>query len=163
MIRKTALAVVWSIACAATLGAGTPRPASEGPAPTMALVKLAGDDTVSIKATVVAYFQELRTKTIDIDGKAQTVTYPVTVSRAREVQLSSPAHGLRGYAVGGKPLDGKALRERLKDWTPVALSADGRPLDPRFQGLLRDGTVVLLLPPSQAPNAVPQPAPPKAP
>ncbi len=72
---------------------------------------------------------------------------------------------VKAYDTRGKVVQPKKLPELLKGETVVLVSADGKPVDPLYLRLVKDGTLVFVLPASAIPPPAPPPlaAPPLAP
>jgi hypothetical protein len=83
------------------------------------------------------------------------------VKEKRRVPVENPpkivnqtidAKGVRVYDAEGNPVKLETARRALTRLTPVAVSADGRKVDPAYLRLFRKGTFVLVLPPPPAPE-----------
>src|SRR5262249_49817852 len=53
---------------------------------------------------------------------------------------------VQAFDTRGKKLDAKALKKALSKEVPALMSADGKPVDPLHLRLIKDGTVILVLP-----------------
>jgi hypothetical protein len=67
---------------------------------------------------------------------------------------------VQAYSVDGKKLDANALRDRLARETPVLISGNGQKVDPFYLRVVKEDTLVLLLPPPrEGPAKAPPPKP----
>jgi uncharacterized protein (TIGR03067 family) len=79
--------------------------------------------------------------TIRVVGSSETMhTIATTDYNLKEIQA---------FDTRGKRIEAKSLRILLKENTDVLVSADGRPVDPFYLRLVKEGTVVLLLEPTE--------------
>ena len=65
-----------------------------------------------------------------------------------------PAADVEAFGTDGRRIPLKALAQLLRDERPVLLSANGRKVDPFYLQLIKEGTVILVLP-------MPVPPPPR--
>jgi hypothetical protein len=86
------------------------------------------------------------------DGKLETHTYyePVTTFQARGGGLKPhtvPKASVRALTPDGKPIDERKMMDVLKGRPkPVVVCTDPAGIDPLFAGVLKPGTLILLLP-----------------
>lgn len=133
----------------ATLGAGAPgeeavKPPS-GPQPNAVVARMAGDSNIAIQEVVqVPVFEERREK-VNQGGVEREVTtrrmYYQSIARRRTIA----AKDIQGYDTNGKKIDADTVRRRLQKDRAVLISADGRPVDPFYLKLAREGTLVLVV------------------
>jgi RNA polymerase sigma factor (sigma-70 family) len=72
---------------------------------------------------------------------------PITSYRhVQRVETRRYDEGFKAHDTHGKPIDAKTLARRLKNETPALASADGKPVDKLHLRLIKDGTIVLILP-----------------
>jgi RNA polymerase sigma factor (sigma-70 family) len=113
-----------------------------GPAPVMAFARVIDGGLVVVRTQTVAYVPVVTS--LVRDGTEQKVaTYQV---QRTETQRAYKAEELRAYGTDGERLGVKAMMRRLRQEVPVLLSADGREVDPLHLQLIKDGTVILVLP-----------------
>jgi hypothetical protein len=91
-------------------------------------------------------------------GLVVEVTSYVTVYRTVSAEVEHELKGAKVFEAGGKKVETKALPKLLARPTTVAVSADGRAVDPAYLQLLRPDSLVLVLP---APTGAPAKSPPK--
>jgi RNA polymerase sigma factor (sigma-70 family) len=130
----------------------------EGPAPVQCLVALGKDGRLTIGRKVNAY---KATTHAAMPGRQAVTTYTAvlvpleTVHTLKEVKV---------YDTHGKRVDHKTLAEQLRGETPALVSEDGKPVDPLHLRLVKEGTLVFVLPVSTAvpppPDGAVLPAPP---
>jgi RNA polymerase sigma factor (sigma-70 family) len=129
----------------------------ERPMPVLALAKLDGGGTITVNAaeTVIV----VRTER-DKSGAIRQYYEP-----GREVrQYTVVAAAVRAFDTRGKEVPPRALERALKKPALVLAYTDGKGPDPQHMRLLREGTLVLVLPAPPVVPAVPAlPAPPFAP
>jgi RNA polymerase sigma factor (sigma-70 family) len=137
----------------------------EGPAPisTVARLNEQGDLTVFLPGE--NYYQPVTTY-ISRDGKDPV---PVTSYRL-QVQERLRQFGLdqvKGFRPDGTVIASSDLAKRLgKKSVPVLVSADGKPVDPRHLRVVKEDTIILIVPqvkPAEGTLVVPQPQPAPAP
>jgi hypothetical protein len=135
----------------------------KGPPPiqTVARMDRSGNLVIRTVVPVTAYRQVQRTRLVNQGGKQVPVTETVTVAVVTQLvrQLKSPKFQV--FEAGGKKGDPKDLARRLKKWTPVLLSADGKKVDPFYLQVIKDETLVVLLPAGLqgGPERMPDPRP----
>ncbi|HEY7155166.1 MAG TPA: hypothetical protein VH575_14485 [Gemmataceae bacterium] len=76
--------------------------------------------------------------------KAKTIEVPVPVQRITRVSLDDK--GVQVYGADGKKIDPKEVRKRVAKPVAALLSADGKPVDPFYLRLAREGTLVFVIP-----------------
>jgi hypothetical protein len=123
--------------------------------------------------TSVELVPEQRTQRVERDGQVEERTYVVHVPITRQVKRSFPSKEVQAFATDGKQIDSKKLADLLHKPTVVLVSADGRPVDPFYLQIIKDGTVVLVIrgfkdegtpvPRIERPVPFPRPADPKNP
>jgi RNA polymerase sigma factor (sigma-70 family) len=129
----------------------------DGPAPVQALAALGKDGRLGVWRS--GNYYEPRT-TYNDRGNAVT-SY---VLRSALVEACYDLDDVRVQDAKGKEVDSSDLPRLLKGETLVLVSADGKPVDPLHLRLVKEGTLVLILPMPVLPPAVPpQAAPPPLP
>jgi hypothetical protein len=132
-----------------------------GPPPQVTVVWLRKDGT-----PIIHYVQQRQVKLSELSGddirrpgeqrprpiKLPTVNGLVLVNEMVEAPLDGKT--VRVFGVDGKEIDPKDVRARIKTPTAALLSWDGRPVDPFYLRLAKEGTLVLV-----GPRAVDQTAP----
>jgi hypothetical protein len=85
---------------------------------------------------------------------------PATIKRSirREVTDEYDLSAVKFFATDGKPVSAVDVKKRLKQETAVAVSMDGRQVDPKHLEIIKDDTLVLVLP-ADHPPAVSMPVP----
>jgi hypothetical protein len=73
------------------------------------------------------------------------------------------AEEVKAYTPDGKMVEAKDLAERLKKEVTVLVSADGNKLDPAHLQIVKEGTLILLIPPGTLHSAGAAPKPEKLP
>jgi hypothetical protein len=122
-----------------------------GPAPVQALVNLTNDGDLSVWGQRAVY--QART-TLTEQGRAVTTYRAVSAWAVERYDRSE----VRVFDARGKELDAKEWPRLVKGETLALVAVDGRPVDPLHLRLIKDGTLVFVLP---APRPVV--APPVAP
>jgi RNA polymerase sigma factor (sigma-70 family) len=129
----------------------------DGPAPVQALVALDKEGRLTILRKVMAY----RPRTHTATGQPLTfTTYEPTSVLQETVQALKE---VKVYDTQGKLVDHGKVAEHLRGETPALVSADGKPVDPLHLRLLKEGTLVFVLPVSPAVPPPPVDAVPQAP
>jgi RNA polymerase sigma factor (sigma-70 family) len=125
----------------------------DAPPPIQALVVLKGD-RLTVWRKEISYLAVTRA----VPGRPETVT-----SYERSAVMLDTTYALKqvkAHDARGKPVEHKKLRELLKEEMPALVSADGQPVDPLHLRLVKEDTLVFVLP---APVAPPPPAVPLTP
>ncbi len=122
-----------------------------GPAPELALVLLGKDGRLTVWRLATSY----RTieKPGDRDRPPAMVYKPVT----RLVEASFAPSEVKVYDTAGTVVGAKKLRGLLKGEALALIAADGQPVDPLHLRLVKEGTLVFVLPAPPA-EKVPPPA-----
>jgi RNA polymerase sigma factor (sigma-70 family) len=148
-----------------TGGPGEPKPEAvkepqgrlpAGPAPVQALVSLEEDGRLTVWQGRVTYMP----KTVRVSQERAVTTYHQTSTLVPEL------YGLgevRAFDHKGQEIKAGDLRKRLKRETVALVAVDGRPVDPLHLRLVRDGTLILVVPTRATATAVVPPPPPQAP
>jgi hypothetical protein len=139
----------------------TPAP-PKGPQPLVRLVSADADGNVSYRVIYTTYETQTVTRVVNVNGKQVQVAEQVVVPVMKETMRKVAAKDVQAFDTRGKPLEAKDVAESLKKETIVLVSADGRPVDPFFLKIIKEGTVVLVLPPEKG-DPTPPPGPPPAP
>ncbi|MCI0460569.1 MAG: sigma-70 family RNA polymerase sigma factor [Gemmataceae bacterium] len=124
-----------------------------GPAPVQALVLLEEDGRLTVWQARVTYVP----KTVRVSPERAVTTYEQTSV------LVPQTYGLgevRASDSKGREVKASELRQRLPGETLALVATDGQPVDPLHLRLVRDGTLILVVPVRAAALA---PAPPSAP
>jgi len=137
----------------------TPAP-PKGPQPRVCLASADADGNVRLHVFVAEVVPVKETQTVDENGRL--VQREVTVYRttSRELEQKYPARDVQAFDPRGKPLDARAVAEALKKEAVVLVSADGNPVDPFYLKIVKESTLVLVLPGSKDKAPVPVPPPP---
>ncbi len=122
--------------------------APQGPQPQQVLVRLDKEGNLEVMTSRQVPEERNVTKTVVVDGVARAVIEKVTVMVPVQVSYRILTEGMKVATAGGKAVDAKDLPERLKNWTPVMLSADGNKIDPFYLGVLKENTLTIVVPPS---------------
>jgi RNA polymerase sigma factor (sigma-70 family) len=131
-----------------------------GPAPTQVLARL-HKDKLAVKMVIVSYHV---TKVTTPNGDEVAAYVPGPRATTQYYELAE----VKVYDTAGKKVSREIVARRLKEETPVLTSADGRKVDPLHLRLIKEGTLVLVLPrpappltavPAYGYSAVPPPAP----
>ena len=146
-------------------------PFPSSPPPRMAFAVMTANGALLLRMSTTTYVPVQ--SFVEHDGKQEPqTTYQVRTED--ELKWVKP-DAVRAFGTDGKPLDRKTLRARLqKEEAPVLVSADGREVDLFHLQLIKEGTVILVLPlgdlqlppqpaPAVPPVAAPQPPVPAVP
>jgi hypothetical protein len=89
-----------------------------------------------------------KTVTVQEDGQVRRVTQTVMVAVPRTVVRNLDIESVQFYGLDGKKIESKEVRKLLTKDMPALLSVDGKPVDRFYLRLAREGTLVLVVPPS---------------
>jgi hypothetical protein len=116
-----------------------------GPSPVQALVALRGEGRLAVWRTATVYEPQ------SYLDRGKPVTYYAAASLP--VQEHYKLEAVRVFDAKGSVVDAGELPRLLKGETLVLVAADGRPVDPLHLRLVKEGTLVLVLPPPAVPPA----------
>jgi hypothetical protein len=119
----------------------------QGPAPIQVLVQLDQKGQLAVRTAVTKYRP---VKALDRAGRKITAYLPEAGTTTRRFDPDE----VRVYDTAGKKVEAKALAGLLGKEIPALASADGKKVDPLHLRLIKEGTLVLVLP-----KAKPQAAP----
>lgn len=139
-----------------------PEPKAKGPAPV--LVKLSGKvDAVSVLVPQIRMMTIEKVVVEEKDGMKVTKKVreeiPQTINRYVTFRLT----GAKGQLAGGKKLDAEAVAKALNKEQVVALSVDGKPVDPAYLRMLKPETLVIEATAPEAAGGINVPVPPPIP
>jgi hypothetical protein len=125
------------------------------PPPRMAFAVMTGNGTLIVRMPTTTYVPV--TSYVEQDGKeVPRTTYQVETKEG--LRRFAPEE-VRAFGTDGKRLERKTLLARLsKEEVPVLVSSDGREVDPFHLQLIKEGTVILVLP-VESLELPPRPAP----
>jgi hypothetical protein len=134
--------LVWTLALtfAAPVPDVVPLPTTSPPV--QCLVSLEGEGRIVLVNSVIEYRKETLTR--EVGGKlvSENVLVPVVTFRTQKYALKD----VQVFDTQGKPVDEKKLPELLRERTPALVSADGKKVDPLHLRIVKDGTLVLVVP-----------------
>jgi hypothetical protein len=109
----------------------------------MAYAVMTGNGTLFVRMLTTTYFPV--SSYVEQDGKqVPRTSYQV---ETKEGLLRFDPDEVQAFGTDGKRLDRKAILARLsKEEVPVLVSSDGREVDPFHLQLIKEGTVILVLP-----------------
>jgi hypothetical protein len=93
---------------------------------------------------------EQRARAVQVGQQVQTVTETVRVPVMVTVNLMLDGKGVEVYGADGKKIDPKDVRKRVAKPVAALISADGKPVDPFYLRLAREGTLVIVVPATDA-------------
>ena len=144
-----------------------------GPAPEVLLasVESAGKIRLRLNRVVSAiYYEPVTTPKGSGPDQGQPVTTYMMRKKDSVQQSYHDLNDVKAFLSDGKPIEVNKLRHLLQKETAVLVSRDGKPVDPFYLQVIKEGTVILVVPPVLAPppaQAPPEPAveelPPTAP
>jgi hypothetical protein len=136
----------------AVLSAPAPEPdavkAPTGPQPQQVLARMDNEGNLEIMTSRLVPEERDVTKTVIVGGVTRAVTEKVTVMVPVQVVHRVLTEGMKMATAGGKEVDAKDVPERLKKWTPLVMSADGKKIDPFYLSVLKENTLTIVVPPS---------------
>jgi hypothetical protein len=116
----------------------------KGPAPKLMAVK-GGGETMMVTETVQVPVTVSKKMIVEEGGKKveKVVTETIMVAQMRSMMISFK--GAKGRTAGGKKLDADEVVKLLARPQVIAVSADGKPIDPAYLRLLKSDTLVVEL------------------
>jgi hypothetical protein len=156
-MKRLLLGVIVLAGCVACLAAGDSTKLPSSPAPNHATAHINKDGSLVLRESVIQTTYQYREETIESkDGGLATRRVRVPVTVMHEVTRNIEAKDIHAYNTEGKKLDAKDLANFLKKDTPVLVSADGKKVDPYYLQIIKEGTVVLVVP---VPKTIIRPTP----
>jgi len=137
----------------------TPARLPVGPMPFPVLVRLEPQGRINVTRHMTNYLTEQK---LQPNGEVLTTTVPV----AQAVSDFFPLADVRVYRLKGDSIDrfdSKAVAERLKAETLALALEHGQALDPQLPALLKNGTLLFVLPPAEPATSVRLPSVPPMP
>jgi hypothetical protein len=136
-----------TLLAAVVLAAPAPEtPLPTGPAPQLAVVRLNSDGNLVQRVTVEVAKEVLREIKKTIDGREVVVQQKFIIIEQTFVDEARAGKGLAAFDATGKQVPADRLPGLLAKDTLVLISADGNKLDPAYLRVIKDGTLVLVLP-----------------
>jgi hypothetical protein len=111
----------------------------QGPAPVQVLVRLGRKGQLAVRTATTKY---RAVQALDGAGNKVTVYLPEAGTTTRSYDLDE----VRIYDTAGKKMESKALPGLLTKEIPALASADGKKVDPLHLRLIKEGTLILILP-----------------
>jgi hypothetical protein len=183
-MNRTKLCLTLALAATVVLtahAAPAPAPESQGPIsdaqrlrgkvpstapPGSTRVTMIDENTLEVERVTYQYVAEIRTRTVEVQGKNVEVTETIGKAVPVTVQQRVPAKNVKFYTV---TKDGKLDAIEAKKAAPLlkkplaVLIGDKTEVDPRNLQIVKEGTLYLILPPPEPEALVPPPfAPPPA-
>ncbi len=119
----------------------------KGPPPVTAMAVLDGEGRLVLRFPGSGYYYQPKTTYQRLpDGRTAEVT-SYEVAGREEVRLIELKE-LQAFGTDGHKVEAQSLTEMLKKEIPVLVSANGQPVDRFHLQLIKDGTLVLVLPQS---------------
>jgi hypothetical protein len=161
MLRPTLVMVLLTLVPPAFAQEQVAPAGPRGQPPRMIAVTLDDDGNPVIEDTVTRYVTEARERTVVVNGKEQRERYTVAVPTTTTTRQPLTGKGVQVYTADGKKVAAKDIAARISGPTPVLLSTDGKMVDRFYLRLVRDTTLVVVMPQPAVP--VPGVAPPPPP
>jgi hypothetical protein len=158
----------------AALLAAVPVPevaAPKGPPPVVVLVTVQPDGTPVIPRTVTEHVPVTEEYTVKVGDRVEKRTRTAYTPAQKEFHIAVEGKELQVFGTDGKKVEAGDLRKLVRGPTPALASADGKPVDPFYLKMFREGTLVLvspdlasrLAPPTGLPPDTPEAPPPNKP
>ncbi len=149
MLQLLVIIALAAASVALPRSAETDQPPVPAPAPRVSAAHVEGDNLYLVDVTTV--FVPVQTKVKIKEGnkdceKIVTEYRPVFEMRTSRYVLRD----IQAFGTDGKPIDPKSLPDHLKKRVPVLLSADRQPVHPFYRHIIKDGALILVLPPPNA-------------
>jgi hypothetical protein len=156
-MKRTLLGVLVLAACVACLAAEDGSKLPSSPAPNHATARINKDGSLVLREAVLQTTYQIKEQTLESkDGGTFTRRVRVPVTVMREMTRSIQAKDIQAFTTEGKKLDARDLANFLKKDTPVLVSADGKKVDPYYLQVIKEGTIILVVPIARA---TPRPLP----
>jgi hypothetical protein len=133
----------------------------KGPPPRIVSASIDSEGGFQFVELTTKYVPQQRTREVNVGGQVQKVTETVTVPVTVMVQRKVDGENVEVYGVNGKKIEPEEVRKRAGKTLPVLVSSDGKPVDPFYLRLAREGTLVLVLSAKAGPVPAPRDETPK--
>jgi hypothetical protein len=128
----------------------------KGPPPRIVSVSIDPEGGFQFLEVTTQLVQEQRERAVLVGGQVQKVTETVMVPVQRMIQRKVDGENVEVYGIDGKKIDPEEVRKLARKTVPALVSSDGKPVDPFYLRLAREGTLVLVLS-GKEPKPVPAP------
>jgi len=146
------------------LSAPLPVPeAPKGPPPRILVVEVENDGPPFIVTPVIEFKKVPTTVTVVVGGKTENRTEVRTVQVEYRIKVGLNDKDCQVFGLDGKRLAPEEVQKRITRSSPILVSSDGKPVDPFYLKLAREGTVVVVSPKLVAPANQPMPRTPELP
>jgi hypothetical protein len=126
---------------------GSPARIPNSPLPLMVLARMTSENRLRVRMPTTAYVP-VTTYVPAPKWEEPRTSYEVQTTERIEIH---PAADVEAFGMDGRRIPLKNLANLLRDERPVLLSANGRKVDPFYLQLIKEGTVILVLPPLKPP------------
>jgi hypothetical protein len=127
----------------------------KGPPPRIVSASIDSEGGFQFVEVSTKHVPQQRTREVVEGGQVRRVTETVMVPVTRMIQRKVDSENVEVYGVDGKKIAPDEVRKLAGKTLPVLVSSDGKPVDPFYLRLAREGTLVLVL---SAKDAGPVPA-----
>jgi hypothetical protein len=162
--------IVFGVLAVALLGGAVPSqdkphlPKGPQPRQVLATAGLAEGGVIVFKFSSVDCVVQLEETKVVVGGKEVTRRHMKMVPVTRQGEQRVKSADIQAATAGGKKVDAKELPKLLKKATAVLISADGKKVDPFYLKVLKEDTLVLVLPiPELKAGSGDRPSPPPPP
>ncbi len=130
-----------------TLSAPAPvKEMPKGPPPRVMTLEVTAEGQLVIRIELIDYFMVKKKFAVQVGGKIEerTVEEQVPITVPRLVALEDNVTEV--FGPDGKRIDPAEVRKRITRACPVLVSSDGKPVDPFYLSLAREGTLIVVSP-----------------
>lgn len=144
----------------------------KGLPPRVVTVSATSDNSLQLRQVTHTLVTRTVHRQVQVGQQTQTVaeTVEVPVPTQQIIRVSLDDKGVQVYGADGKKIDPKEVSKRVVKPVAALLSADGKPVDPFYLRLAREGTLVFVVPtaaslrqdfsdPDRPKDAAPKPQP----
>jgi hypothetical protein len=152
---------------ALTLSAPLPvKEAPTGPPPRVMAADVEGDGQPYVLTQGTDYVPVVREVTVIVMGRVEKRTETVTVPVIRQIKVHLNDKDVQVFGADGKRIAAEDVPKMIPRAGPILVSSDGKPIDPFYLRLLREGAVSVASPRLVVPRSgstgrtiVPEPIP----
>jgi hypothetical protein len=130
-----------------------------GPPPTFAVVRMNKEGQLVQRVIVQVAVPVEKQIEVNVMGRVEIRKVTTYVRESRQEERTLLIKGLQAFDSAGKKVDEAKLPQLLRNDTLVLLASDGQMVDPFYLQIIKEGTLILMLPLSPAPPPLPDKPP----
>jgi len=143
MFRAFLMSALLTVPAASALGGDPNQP--KGPPPRVMVLDVEREGTSYIRETRIEYVTQQRMQAVKMGNQVVQRAYFVQIPVMTERRVALDGKDTQVFGSDGKRIPPQDVPRYLKA-VPVLVSADGKPVDPFYLRLVREGTLIVVSP-----------------